>query len=102
MLAKVITLNHGTRGKGFGPVLRYLLRAEAKTDLTLGQALEAGHINLKGEPLWSAAEDPAGYAEDVAVLFNGDVRRCRQRGRVPRQSGLPRGGQLAGQRLYRS
>src|ERR1700722_19334729 len=81
MLAKVITLNHGTRGKGFGPVLRYLLRAEAKTDLTLAQALESGHINMKDEPLWSAGEDPAGYAEDLAALFDADVRRCRQRGR---------------------
>ena len=81
MLAKVITLNHSTRGKGFGPVLRYILRADPRTTLPPDQTLESGHINLKDEPLWSAAENPAAYAEDLAALFDADVRRCRQRGR---------------------
>ena len=81
MLAKVITLTHSTRGKGFSPVLRYILRSNAETALPPGQILESDHINLKGEPLWSATEDPAGYAEDVAAIFNRNVRQCQRRGR---------------------
>ena len=80
MLAKVITLTHSIRGKGFGSVLRYILRGDANV-AAQDQNLESGHINLKEEPLWSAAEDPAGYAEDVAALFDADVRQCRRRGR---------------------
>jgi hypothetical protein len=80
MLAKVITLNHSTRGKGFGPVLRYILRADPRTAAP-GQALESGHLNMKEEPLWAPGEDPVGYAGDVAALFDADVRRCRERGR---------------------
>jgi hypothetical protein len=84
MLAKVITLTHSTGAKGFGPVLRYVLKYILRSDEPTpppGQHLESGHVNLKGEPLWSAAENPVGYVEDVAALFDGDVRRCNRRGR---------------------
>lgn len=80
MLAKVITLTHSIRGKGFGSVLRYIVRGDANV-AAQDRNLESGHINLKEEPLWSAAEDPAGYAEDVAALFDADVRQCCRRGR---------------------
>lgn len=81
MLAKVITLSHGSRGKGFGAVLHYILRAKADAPVVGEQSLESGHINLKTEPLWTVAEDATGFAQDVAVNFDNDVRRCRARGR---------------------
>ncbi len=80
MLAKVITLNHGARSKGFGPVLRYILRTDRASALPPGQAPESGEINLE-ETLWSYAEDPAGYVEDVVAIFDASVRRCQRRGR---------------------
>lgn len=80
MLAKVITLSHSTRGKGFGPVLRYVLRTDRAIALRPGQAPESGHINLE-ETLWSYAEDPVGYVEDVAAILDASVRRCQRRGR---------------------
>jgi hypothetical protein len=81
MLAKVITLKHSARSNGFGPVLRYILRADPRTALAPELTLESGHINMKDEPLWSAGEHPVGYAENVAALFDSDLRRCRRRGR---------------------
>ena len=80
MLAKVITLTHSTRGKGFGFVLRYILRCDAEA-ASPDPVLESGQINLPGEPLWSAAEDPKAYAEDVAAVLDGNVRQCHRRGR---------------------
>jgi hypothetical protein len=80
MLAKVITLSHSTRGNGFGPVLRYILRAGPRAAVP-GQALESSRLHMKEELLWTAGEDPAGYAGDLAALFDADVRRCRERGR---------------------
>ncbi|MGB6450066.1 MAG: hypothetical protein WBE92_04880, partial [Steroidobacteraceae bacterium] len=81
MLAKVITLSHSTRSKGFGPVLRYIFRTDRAIALPPGQSLKSGHINLE-ETLWSYAEDPAGYVEDVAAIFDASVHRCQRRGRV--------------------
>jgi hypothetical protein len=46
MLAKVITLSHSTRGNGFGPVLRYILRAGPRAAAP-AQALESGHLHMK-------------------------------------------------------
>jgi len=80
MLAKVITLSHSTRSKGFGPVLRYILRTDRAIALPPGRRPESGHINLE-ETLWSYAEDPAGYVEDVAAIFDASVHRCQRRGR---------------------
>jgi len=80
MLAKVITLTHSTRGKGFGSVLRYILRCDAEA-ASQDPVLESGDINLPEEPLWSAAEEPRAYAEDVAAIFDGKVRQCQRRGR---------------------
>jgi len=80
MLAKVITLTHSTRSKGFGAVLRYILRCDAEV-ATQDPVPESGDINLPEEPLWSAAEDPRAYAEDVAAVFDGNVRQCHRRGR---------------------
>jgi len=42
MLAKVITLRHGTPSKGFRPALNYIMRAGAKNRLPEGQQLEGG------------------------------------------------------------
>lgn len=84
MLAKVITLTHNTGGKSFGPVLRYVLKYILRSETeapTPDQKPESGHINFKAEPLWSATENPIGYVEDVAALFDSDVRRCSRRGR---------------------
>ena len=80
MLAKVITLSHSTRGNGFGPVLRYILRAGPRAAVP-GQMLESSHLHMKEEPLWAPDEDPVGYAGDLAALFDADLRRCRERGR---------------------
>jgi hypothetical protein len=52
MLAKVITLSHSARSKGFGPVLRYILRTDRAIPLPPGQTPESGEINLE-ETLWS-------------------------------------------------
>jgi len=80
MLAKVITLSHSARGNGFGPDLRYILRAGPRAAVP-GQALESSHLHMKEEPLWAPDEDPVGYAGDLAALFDADLRRCRERGR---------------------
>ena len=80
MLAKVITLSHSTRSKGFAPVLRYILRTDRAIALPPASAPESGDINLE-ETLWSYAEDPVGYVEDVAAIFDASVRRCQRRGR---------------------
>jgi len=80
MLAKVITLSNSARSKGFAPVLRYILRTDRAIALPLGQAPESGHINVE-ETLFSYAEDPVGYVEDVAAIFDASVRRCQRRGR---------------------
>jgi len=37
MLAKVTTLSHSARSKGFGPVLRYILRTDRAITLPPGQ-----------------------------------------------------------------
>ena len=42
---------------------------------------ESGNINLQEKPLWSAAEERGAYAEDVAAIFDGNVRQCSPRGR---------------------
>lgn len=80
MLAKVITLAHSRAGNGFGPVLRYLLRVERKDSLSRPTP-ESGHLHLKQEPYWSAAEDAREYAQDVAAVFDDQARQCRDRGR---------------------
>lgn len=81
MLAKVITLTHSHGSKGFGPVLRYLLRVDAERVSSSEPTPESGHFHLRQEPFWSAAEDPRGYAEDLAQIFDAQVRQCQRRGR---------------------
>jgi hypothetical protein len=81
MLAKVITLTHGSGGKGFGPVLRYLLRLDAQRAFPSRPTPESGHLHLGEEPFWSATEDTRGYAGDLAQIFDGQVRQCQRRGR---------------------
>jgi len=81
MLAKVITLTRSTRGKGFGPVLSYILGSDAEPALPLDPVLDDGRINVQEEPLWFAAKDPAAYAENVAAVFDSTVRQCKRRGR---------------------
>jgi hypothetical protein len=83
MLAKVITVTHSHPTQGFGPVLQYILRAGPEAGLSSSQELEteAGHLHLDNEPYWTPAEDAAAYADDVAAIFDSNVRLCRQRGR---------------------
>ena len=80
MLAKVITLSHGYAGKGFGPVLRYLLRADARRPSPPRPTPESGHLHLAEEPYWSVEENARAYADDVALLFDHQACRCRSRG----------------------
>ena len=47
MLAKVITLSHSTRSRGFGPVLRYILRTDRAIAQLPGQTPESGEMNLE-------------------------------------------------------
>ncbi len=82
MLAKVITLTHGRAGKGFGPVLRYLLRVDSRRPAPPRPTPESGHLHLAEEPLWSVEENARAYADDVALLFDHEARRCRSRGRL--------------------
>lgn len=81
MLAKVITLTHSRGGKGFGPVLRYLLRVGQRKDSPSCPTPDSGHLHFGEEPFWSTKEDPRAYAEDVAQLFDAQTRECRGRGR---------------------
>ncbi|MGB6452250.1 MAG: hypothetical protein WBE92_15980 [Steroidobacteraceae bacterium] len=50
MLAKVITLTRSREGKGFGPVLRYLLRVKAESALPSRLTPGSGHPHLTQEP----------------------------------------------------
>lgn len=81
MLAKVVTLKHGAPSKGFAPVLRYILRIGAQANARQIQDLESGHVRLLDDPFCSVEDDAAGYAQDVAHLWNRTVERCRRRGR---------------------
>lgn len=81
MLAKVITLTHSRAGNGFAPVLHYLLRVDRRKGSPYRPTPESGHLHLTQEPYWSAAEDAREYAQDVAAVFDDQVRQCRDRGR---------------------
>ncbi len=82
MLAKVITLTHSRAGKGFGPVLRYVLRVDSRRPAPPRPIPESGHLHLAEEPFWSVEENARAYADDVALLFDHEARRCRSRGRL--------------------
>ena len=92
MLAKVITLKNSSSGKGFGPVMRYVMRADQDAEkLAEGERLEAGHMNFAAEgddaspwfnPVDDDLSDPAlraGYAEDLAHLCEQAEAQCRAR-----------------------
>jgi len=82
MLAKVITLSHGCAGKGFGPVLRYLLRVDARGPAPSRPTPESGDLHLAEEPYWSVEENVHAYADDVAQIFDHQAYRCRSLGRL--------------------
>jgi hypothetical protein len=44
MLAKVITLTHSRESRGFGPMLRYLLRVDADRTSPSRPTPESGHL----------------------------------------------------------
>ena len=94
MLAKVITLTHTAGSKGFGPVMRYVMRADEDAEkLPEGEFLEAGHMNFGApdaddgawfDPRTDDLSDPgvrAAYAQDLAHLCERSETRCRARGR---------------------
>ncbi len=86
MLAKVITLSHGPNAKGaragFGPVMRYIMRASPDNALPGGEALEGGHINIDdGALLWTIDEDREAYADDLAAVCDSTADDCRRMGR---------------------
>jgi hypothetical protein len=82
MLAKVITLSHGCVGKGFGPVLRYLLRVDSRRPALSRPTPESGDLHLAEEPFWSVEENARAYADDVAQLFDHQACRSRSLGRL--------------------
>ena len=92
MLAKVITLKNASSSKGFGPVMRYVMRGGADAEkLPEGEALVAGHMNFgdpgtDDSPWFDPREDDladpavrAGYAEDLAHLCEQIEAQCRAR-----------------------
>ena len=86
MLAKVITISHGSNAKGarfgFEPVMRYIMRASRDNALPEGQTLEGGHINIDDDDLyWTIDENREAYAEDLAMEFDFTADDCRRKGR---------------------
>lgn len=80
MLAKVITLRPGAPSKGFGNVMRYVMRANE--ELPPGQNLDGGHFNIPEERLyWSLDEHRLAYAEDLAAACDSTAERCFSKGR---------------------
>jgi len=80
MLAKVITLKPGAPSKGFGNVMRYVMRANE--ELPPGQTLDGGHFNIPEERLyWSLDEHRLAYAEDLAATCDSTAERCFSKGR---------------------
>ncbi|BAP87295.1 relaxase/mobilization nuclease family protein [Burkholderiales bacterium GJ-E10] len=86
MLAKVITISHGGNAKGaifgFGPVMRYIMRASPENALPEGQTLEGGHINIDDDDLfWTIDENREAYADDLAAECDFTADDCRRKGR---------------------
>jgi hypothetical protein len=80
MLAKVITLKPGAPSKGFGHVMRYVMRANE--ELPPGQTLDGGHFNIDPNRLyWTLDEHRLAYAEDLAAACDATVRGCASKGR---------------------
>ncbi|WP_051862293.1 TraI/MobA(P) family conjugative relaxase [Ferrovum myxofaciens] len=82
MLAKVITLRHGTPSKGFRPALNYIMRAGAKNRLPEGQQLEGGEINVSQDELYfTLAENNVAYADDISCVLESTADECQRKGR---------------------
>ena len=80
MLAKVITLKPGAPSKGFGHVLRYVMRANE--ELPPGQTLDGGHFNIDPNRLyWTLDEHRLAYAEDLAAACDATAGQCARKGR---------------------
>ncbi len=82
MIAKVITLSHSSGSKGFIPVMRYIMRADPESGLAEDIRIEAGHINVADDELYSGPDEGrAAYADDLACVFNHVDTMCRKKGR---------------------
>lgn len=80
MLAKVITLKPSAPSKGFGNVMRYIMRANE--ELPPGQTLDGGHFNIDPNRLyWTLNEHRLAYAEDLADFFDRTAQACARKGR---------------------
>ena len=80
MLAKVITIKPGVPSKGFGRVMRYVMRASE--ELPPGQTLDGGHFNIGDNQLyWTLDEHRPAYADDLAAACDYTAEKCSGKGR---------------------